>query len=138
MSRAQRGFTLVEMMVTLLVMGVALAAVLQANGKIAQSSQSFYQRAVAMQDANQVLERIRNTASGGTFPSNVTAAFPHNGAVGGFSALPSETVRVVYTDRNGDGNALTDNPLDVTVTINYLENGRNASTASLRSLVTQR
>ena len=119
-------------------MGIALSAVLQANGKIAQTSAGFYQRAVAMQDANQVIERIRNTAAGGTFPGNVTAAYPNNGAVTGFTNLSNETVRVTYTDFNGDGNALTDNPLDVTVTVTYFENGRTASSSALRSLVTQR
>lgn len=132
------GFTLVELMITMGIMVGAMTSVLMANASISQTSEGIFQRSVAIQDANQVIERMRNTAVTGTFPGNVTAAYPNSGSVSGFSSLTSEVVRVTYADRNGDGNALTDNPLDVTVTVTYLENGRRNTTMSLRSLVTQR
>lgn len=129
--KSQNGFTLIEVMITMAVMAAALLAVLTANAMISQTSEGAYQRLVAIQDANQVIERMRNTAATGTFPGNVTAAYPNGGNVAGFTSLPNETVTVSYAS------AIT-NPLDVTVTVNYLENGRRAANTALRSVMTQR
>ena len=136
--KGEQGFTLIELMITVVVMVIAIGAVLQANTGMARTSEGMFQRSVAMQDANQVIERMRNTAISGTFPANVTAVYPNNGSVSGFSALTSEAVTVSYADRNGDGNALTENPLDVTVTVSYLDNTQRNTSMSLRSLITQR
>jgi len=129
--KSQNGFTLIEIMITMAVMATALLAALTANAMISQTSEGVYQRLVAVQDANQVIERMRNTAATGTFPGNVTAVYPNGGNVAGFTSLTNETVTVTYVS------AIT-NPLDVTVTVNYLENGRRAANTALRSLVTQR
>lgn len=118
-------------MVTMAVMAAVLLAIMTANAMISQTSEAAYQRLVAVQDANQVIERMRNTAITGNFPGNVTAAYPNGGSVGGFTSLTSETVTVAYT-------STVTNPLDVTVTVNYLENGRRAANTALRSLITQR
>ena len=129
--KREKGFTLIEVMITLVVMTGALLAVMTANGAISQTSEGMYQRLVAIQDANQVIERMRNTASTGTFPGNVTAVYANGGTVAGFSTLTSETVTVAYVNSASD-------PLDVTVTVSYLENGRRATNTALRSLITQR
>ena len=136
--KEELGFTLIEVMITTVIMSIALVAILSANAAMAQSSEVLFQRTVAIQNANQVFERMRNTAISGTFPGNVTTAYPHNGTVSGFAALTNEVVRVTYADRNGDGNALTDNPLDATVTVTWSDNNKRSATSSLRSLVTQR
>lgn len=129
--KSTNGFTLIEVMVTMAVMAAVLLAIMTANAMISQTSEAAYQRLVAVQDANQVIERMRNTAITGNFPGNVTAAYPNGGSVGGFTSLTSETVTVAYT-------STVTNPLDVTVTVNYLENGRRAANTALRSLITQR
>ena len=129
--KSQNGFTLIEVMITMVVMAAALLSVLTANAMVSQTSEGAYQRLVAIQDANQIIERMRNTAATGTFPGNVTAVYPNGGTVAGFTSLTNETVTVAYVS------AVT-NPLNVTVTVNYLENGRRAANTALRSIITQR
>ena len=154
--KGERGFTLIELMIATVVMVIALAAVLMANTAASQTSEVLFQRTVATQDANQVIEQMRSTAASGTFPGNVVAAFPNNTARPGFQNLTAlcgglakpplactwpfaftpnntswEQVVVTYADPAA-------NPLDVTVTVVWLDNSRRNATASLRSLVTQR
>ena len=129
--KSQTGFTLIEVMITMAVMAAALLAVMTANAMVSQTSEGAYQRLVAVQDANQVIERMRNTAATGTFPGNVTAVYPNGGTVAGFTSLTNETVTVAYV-------SATANPLNVTVTVNYLENGRRAANTAMRSIITQR
>lgn len=129
--KSQNGFTLIEVMITMVVMAAALLAILTANAMVSQTSEGAYQRLVAIQDANQVIERMRNTAATGTFPGNVTAVYPNGGTVAGFTSLTNETVTVAYA-------STVTNPLDVTVTVSYLENGRRAANTAMRSIITQR
>ena len=136
--QSQKGFSLIEVLFASAVILLLVVGFLGSSTALQFANQAAYERSIALQDANQVIERMRNTAVSGTFPGNVTAVYPNNGAVSGFTSLTSEAVSVTYTDRNGDGNALTDNPLDVTVTVTYLENGRRNTSMSLRSLITQR
>ena len=90
-----------------------------------------YRFNMALQDANQIVERIRSSAAAGTFPTNVITAFPNNGTVSGFTNLTNETVTVSYANAAA-------NPLDVRVQVQWLENGRRTVNAHVRTLVTQR
>ena len=118
-------------MITMAVLVVTLLGFMGANTAVQQSSAAAFERAVAVQDANQVIERMRNTAAAGTFPANVTGLFPNGGAVNGFNTLTSELIIVTYVNPAA-------NPLDATVTVRWLEKGvRNVDT-SLRTLITQR
>lgn len=127
----QKGFTLIEVMITAAVVVFVLVGFMGTNSAMQQATDSSFERTLALQDANQVIERIRTAAATGTFPANAVTAFPDNGTVAGFTSLTGETVTVTY------GNA-TANPLDVRIQIQWLENGRRAVRAHLRTLVTQR
>ncbi len=127
----EKGFTLVETLVTILVVATALLSSLIASTAIQRTAESIHDRAVAIQDANQVVEQMRNTALTGTFPGNVTAAFPDGAEVAGFDDLTYEVVTVDFVDSNA-------NPLDVTVTVAWTDNTNRAVTQTLRTLVTQR
>jgi type IV pilus assembly protein PilV len=129
--KSQAGFTLIEIMIAMVVAALALVGYVGGNMAVQQAARGQFERSVAMQDANQVIEQIRNAAVNGTFPGNVTAAFPNNGQVGGFTGLSNEQVTVTYTNTTAD-------PLDVTVTVAWQENGVRNVTQSLRTLVTQR
>ena len=127
----EEGFTLVEALITILVVGLALLASLVATTAIQRTSESAHERAVAIQDANRAIEQMRNTAKNGSFPSVVTAAYPENTAVAGFTNLTSEGVNVTYVSATAD-------PLDATVTVTWTDNTNRSATASLRTLITQR
>lgn len=127
----QRGFTLIELMITVLVVILALVGYVGANTSVAQSGEVLFERSVALQDANRVAEQMRLTAQTGNFPVNVTAAFPQNGLVGGFNNLTGEQITVTYADTAAD-------PLDATILVSWQENGLRLETAALRIMLTQR
>ena len=129
--KADKGFTLIEVMISMVVVVLVLLGFMGANLSIQQVSEAANQRAIALQDANQVIEQMRNLALNGTFPGNVTAVYPNGGAVAGFTSLTNEQVTVSYV------NATTD-PLNVTVTVSWQENGVRTVNTALRTLITQR
>ncbi len=131
MLRNEKGFTLVELMITAFVVVTIIVGFLGSATALQAANQAAFERSIALQDANQVIELLRNTAATGTFPGNVTAAYPNNSTVSGFTSLTNESVRVTYT-------SATANPLDVTVTVSYSENGTRNMSTSLRTFITQR
>ena len=126
-----RGFTLVEMLIALLILAVAIAGVLFAGVTSRSMTAARHERVVALQDAGRVIELMRDASASGNFPANVLAAYPDGGAVAGFNNLSGEQLVVTYLDTAAD-------PLDVTVTANWLEQGSRAVTARLETLMTQR
>lgn len=128
---SQDGFTLIELLITVVVVILALVGYVAANTAIQQKGDERFERSVAMQDANQVIEQMRSAAATGAFPDNVTDAFPEGTELPGFENLQGQEVSVDYADPAA-------NPLDVTVTVRWLENGRRQTRADLRTLITQR
>lgn len=129
----EAGLTLVELMVTMVVVVLALVGYVGATTFLQQQSEVKFEKSLAIQDANRVLEQMRDASEDGTFPGNVTGTFGNGAAVAAFNGLnlTNEVVTVTYADATAD-------PLDVTVTVTWQTvQGRNATTA-LRSYVTQR
>ena len=127
----QTGFTLIEVMLALLIMAVAIGSYVGTNMLIQRNAEVQFERSIAVQDANRVIERMQNAAISGIFPGNVVAAFPNGGFVLGFTNLTSEVVNVHYTSTTSD-------PLDATVTVNWQSHTGRGSTLALRSMLTQR
>lgn len=129
--RGCAGFTLVELLISILLIAVGLLGMVLANTYIQKTSETAYERMVATQDAHRVIEMIRNVSQTGNFPSNVTGAFPSGAAVPGFSNLSGEAVVVTYANPAAD-------PLDLTVTTTWREQGLRTTSTQLRTLMTQR
>src|SRR5262245_42771888 len=121
---SERGFSLIEVMITAGIVALVVSGYMASSTSLQFTNQASYERSVALQDANQVVENMRNLAAIGTFPNNVTSVYP-GGTVSGFTKLTNEQVSVSYV-------SATANPLDVTVSVQYSENGTRTSTASLR------
>ena len=127
----QEGFTFIELLISMVVVVLLVMGFLGSATAMQAANFAAFERSIALQHANQVIETMRNTAASGTFPGNVTAVYPNNGSVSGFTTLTSEQVTVAYASAAA-------NPLDVTVTVSYSENGRRAVTQTLRTYMTQR
>lgn len=129
----EAGLTLVELMVTMVVVVLALVGYIGATTFLQKQSEIKFEKSLAIQDANRVLEQMRDASETGNFPTNVTGTFSNGAAVAAFNGLnlTNEVVTVSYADATAD-------PLDVTVTVTWQTvEGRNVTTA-LRSYVTQR
>lgn len=126
-----KGFTLIEVVITVGVVGFALVSYLGANYAIEKASEGAYQKSVAVQDAQQVIEHMRSLAQTGTFPGNVTATYPNNATLLTYTNLNGESINISYANATAD-------PLDVTVTVTYNQNSTRAISNSIRTLITQR
>ena len=155
-----RGFTLIELMITMVVAVVGLLSLMAANVVIEQRSDATFVRTLAIQDAHQVIEQMRNAAdtasSDEPFQTNVTR-------VGASAAASVRNLPKIYNDnkqivdneqivlcyRNSDGSRCdetTADPLDVTVTVTWQEHGLRIwrglnvppRSAALRALITKR
>ncbi|HOG23761.1 MAG TPA: prepilin-type N-terminal cleavage/methylation domain-containing protein [Candidatus Omnitrophota bacterium] len=129
--RDSRGFTLIEVMVTLFVAAIAIAGYVGSNIATQRQAAELHERAIAVQEAQRVIEQIRDKARTNNFPENVLAAFPNGGTVAGMNALPNEQVRVDYVNP-----AAT--PLDTTVTVTWRSHASRQQTAALRAYITKR
>lgn len=130
-SRNSSGFTLIEIMIALFVASLAIVAYVGTNIIVHRSTEEMHERTIAIQNANQVIERMRNTTRTVSFPSGLVAAFPDGGAVAGFNNLANEQVTVSY-------DSTTANPLNVTVTVGWLSYGGRQSTKTVQTYITQR
>lgn len=125
------GFTMLELLIAILILGFGLLAVLLGNTYTQQASEKNYERMIAAQDASRVIESLRDASVNGNFPANVVAAYPNGVAVGGFNNLTNELISVNYTSTTSD-------PLDITVTTSWRERGRRNMSFQLKTLMTQR
>lgn len=127
----QAGFTLIEVMLCVILVGLFLVGVVGANTVVQKNNRVVHERIIANQDANQIIEQMRNTAMTGAFPANVTNAFPDATVVGNFNNLTNQQIVVDYADPSAD-------PLNVTVTVSWLDDNARPAAFTLNTLMTQR
>jgi prepilin-type N-terminal cleavage/methylation domain-containing protein len=128
---SKSGFTLIELIITVSILVVALTAYVWSTFTMQQTTEEAFEQLIATQDANQVIEQMRSTASTGLFPTNVVTAFPNNTAVPGFANLQTQQVTVNYANPAAD-------PLDVTVSVAWTTTNQRQANTSLRTYITQR
>lgn len=127
----RKGFTLIELMIALLVLTLAIVGYVGANVIAQRNSGEMHERTVAIQDANRVIEQMRDTSRTGTFPGNVVSLYPQAGVVAGINNLTNEQITVTYANT-------TANPLDATITVTWLSYTRRQNTETVRTYITQR
>lgn len=136
-----RGFTLIEIVATTLILAIVILAVLAAfvaASSLAEGSKNLTQ---ALEDARTVLERIRSDVQTSPDIPAFVANFPETlyedwvvdqQAIGTeFVNLGEETIDVTYGDLGGD-------PLGVTVAVTWTERGGRQRTTSLQTQMTRR
>ncbi|HNX68217.1 MAG TPA: prepilin-type N-terminal cleavage/methylation domain-containing protein [Candidatus Omnitrophota bacterium] len=135
------GFTMVEMMIALFVTALIIAGYVGANIMMQRNSEDMHQRTVAIQNANQAIEQMRDVSSAKPFPASVVLAYPDGGQLTGFTSLTNEVVTVSYCRNETSpcpASATTTNPLDVTVTVAWESYTGRQRTESVRTYITQR
>jgi len=128
----RNGFTLIELMIALVVITLVVGGYIGANVRAQRNTEEMHERTVAIQDANRVIEQMRDVSKTGTFPANVVAVYPHNSQVTGISNLTDEVITVTYTG------AVTDNPLIATITVTWLSYPVRTCSETVQTYITQR
>ena len=125
------GFTLIELMIALVVVTVVIVSYIGANILAQRNTEEMHERTLAIQDANRVIEQMRNISRTGTFPGNVLTAYPNNSTPSRFRNLDQEAITISYVSP-------TANPLDVTITVAWLSYAKRQASETIRTYITQR
>lgn len=127
--KANQGFTFIELLICIAIIIPVLLGAIGIDVYMMRAGQASRGVMTALQDANTVIERIRNVASNQGL-NQVTATYPTGQAVAGFAGLTNEQVVVTYPSATAD-------PLAITVTVTWQDAGRNM-TRALSTQVTRR
>lgn len=148
----QRGFTIVEIMIALLVTTLVIAGSVGGNIFAQRNSEEMHERTVAIKTANRLIEMMRYESRTGTFPANVVTRFPDpdpqvivpqfiDTTTDESPNLTDKSVRVSYcrgVSSPCPSADTTANPLDVTVTVSWLAYTGVERSESIRTYITQR
>ncbi len=125
-----QGFTLAELLLAVMILGVTLTQVLVIFMNCASSNESSRNLSVAMSHASFVFEDIRNTTfvNVGINIANGTWTYANAAAVtgAGLTAMKNETITTVSSGTN---------PLTLTVTVNWEDHGGRVRSKALQTLV---
>ncbi len=130
MPKGNTGFTFIELLICIAIIIPVLLGVFGVDIYLSRASDTSRQVMAALQDANTVIERIRNVASNQGL-TQVTATYPSGQAVAGFTGLTNEQAVVTYP------NAVAD-PLAITVTVTWQDAAGRNLTRALSTQVTRR
>ncbi len=134
--QTEKAFTFIELMISLTILAIVILGILSGYVGCLKINEMSKSTTIATLDARRIISQMRSLAVDSL--ADVTAEdWTTWGANNGCANLDSEQVVVTYIDRDGSGDALDDDPLEVTVTINWVDNQR-ARSLILGTLITVR
>ncbi len=121
-----KAFTLLEIMVSVSVLVVVLLGLLSGYINCLNINEMSRSTTIAQEDARRIVEAMRALAVSSLTDITGTdwTAWAQNN---GLNSLSSEQVAATYTDLDGTGDALDDDPLCVTVIVSWLDKVRPRS-----------
>lgn len=125
----KKGFTLIEIIIVLLILGGVIAGFLSVNTASFSLLEQISSSVIAVNDARSVIENMRNIDPFNA--ANLTSIYPDGATVAGFSNLVQETIRVNYLNTGVD-------PILVTVTVSWQGKANRTFTEQLTTLLTAR
>ncbi|MFH1460018.1 MAG: type II secretion system protein [Candidatus Omnitrophota bacterium] len=134
--KTNKAFTLIELFISITILTVVLLALISGYIGCLRINEMSENTTVAITDARQVIEQMRSLSV-----SDLTSIISENWTTwalnNGLNSLDSEQIIVVYTDRDASGSATDDDPLEVTVNVNW-QDGTRPRSISLATLITVR
>ncbi|MBU1087712.1 MAG: type II secretion system GspH family protein [Candidatus Omnitrophica bacterium] len=127
--KQKKGFTLVEIVVVLLILGGVIAGFLSVNTASFSLLEQISSSVIAVNDARSVIENMRNIDPFNA--ANLTSLYPDGANVVGFDNLVQESVKVNYLNTGSD-------PIQVTVSVSWQGRANQAFTEQLTTLLTAR
>ena len=118
-----KAFTLVELMVAASITGIAVFSLLASYIACISLTEMTSNITIATEDGRRVIEQMRSMGAT-SLSSIISTDWTTWAANNGCNNLAQEQILVVYQDRDGTGDPLDDDPLDVTVNVTWQERGR--------------
>lgn len=131
-----KGFTMIEIMISIMFLSIVLLGLISGYINCLRLNEMSKSTTIATEDARMVLEQMRSDAI--TKLSDITSVdWTVWAAANGLDSLASEQIAVGYTDRDGTGNPLDDDPLEVSIVVTWRD-GLRIRNLILASLITVR
>ncbi|MBU0634295.1 MAG: type II secretion system GspH family protein [Candidatus Omnitrophica bacterium] len=122
--RRQKAFTMIELLISIAGLSIVLLGLISGYLGCLRINEMSKNTMIATEDARRVIEQMRKLAVddlASITSENWTTWAANNGC----TALDAEQISVAYTDRDASGNALDDDPLEITVTVTWQDGGRS-------------
>jgi prepilin-type N-terminal cleavage/methylation domain-containing protein len=132
----KKGFTLIEIMLSIMVATIVLLGLISGYISCLQINEMSKSTTIATEHARRVIEQMRSD-SVGELTDITSVDWTAWAAANGLDTLAAEQVTVGYIDRDGTGDALDDDPLEVLITVTWTD-GPRARSIILSSLITVR
>ncbi len=130
-----KGFTLIGILIAVVLLGLGILGLLGANVTVQQWTEGTFERSLAVQDAGRVIEEMRNTANQSLLnqfqPEVINRANAVSATIRSLPTVAGEQINVAFANPAGD-------PLDATVTVNWIERGTRSKSVALRTFITKR
>ncbi len=131
-----KGFTMIEIMISIAFLSIVLLGLISGYMNCLRLNEMSKSTTIATEDARRVLEQMRSDAI--TTLADITSVDWTAWAVAnGLDSLGSEQIAVGYVDRDGNGDALDDDPLEVAIFVTW-HDGQRLRSLNLASLITVR
>jgi len=134
--RRNKGFTMVELLISIGGLSIVLLGLISGYMGCLKINEMSRNTTVATEDARRVIEQMRKYAV-----DSLTDITNENwttwAANDGCTSLDSEQIVVTYIDRDASGSGLDDDPLEVSVAVNWQDKTR-ARTLTVGGLITVR
>ncbi|MFH1061785.1 MAG: type II secretion system protein [Candidatus Omnitrophota bacterium] len=121
--KKNKAFTLIELMISSVILVVCLFSLITSFIMCYGLSETARNTTIATEDGRRVIEEMRST-SAESLVLVVNEDWSAWAAAHGCVNLEQEQILVTYTDRNGTGDPLDDDPLEVSVNVTWQERGR--------------
>ena len=130
------GFTMIEIMISITFLSIVLLGLISGYMNCLRLNEMSKSTTIATEDARRVLEQMRSDAI--TTLADITSVdWTAWAAANGLDSLASEQIAVGYVDRDGSGNALDDDPLEVVIFVTW-QDGQRPRSLNLSTLITVR
>ncbi|MBU2063175.1 MAG: type II secretion system GspH family protein [Candidatus Omnitrophica bacterium] len=122
--RRQKAFTMIELLISIAGLSIVLLGLISGYLGCLRINEMSKNTMIATEDARRVIEQMRKLAVD-DLASITSENWTTWAASNGCTALDAEQISVAYTDRDASGNALDDDPLEITVTVTWQDGGRS-------------
>jgi type II secretory pathway pseudopilin PulG len=135
-SLSSKAFTMIEIMISIMFLSIVLLGIISGYMNCLRLNELSRSTTIATEDARRVIEQMRSDAMT-TLSDITTVDWTAWAAANGLNSLTAEQIAVGYVDRDGTGNALDDDPLEVSIVVSW-KDGQRARSLILASLITAR